>query len=92
MDKVTEPPSLDSEQSLSLSHSCDSKREGVKWQDRGVVVAAKQKAGESTRTESQAWPRRSYHRSWGLGAELGAAMGSIQLDTLVLRQPTSEVS
>ena len=47
---------------------------------------------ENTRTESQAWPRRSYNGSRGLGAELDGAMGSIQLDTLVLRQPTSEVS
>lgn len=57
-----------------------------------MVLAAKQRAGENTRTESQAWPRRSYSGSWGLGAELGGAMGSTQLDTLVLRQPTSEVS
>ena len=83
---------MDPEQSLCLSHSCDSKREGVKWQDKDVVLAAKQRAGENTRTESQVWPRRSYSGSWGLGAELGGAMGSIQLDTLILRQPTSEVS
>lgn len=44
---------------------------------------------EKHQTESQAWPRRSYNGSRGLKSWVGA-MGSIQLDTLVLRQPTSE--
>lgn len=59
---------------------------------QGCGASSQAESRGQHRTESQAWPRRSYHRLWGLGAELGGAMGSIQLDTLVLRQPTSEVS
>ena len=53
-----------------------------------MVLAAKQKAGENTRTESEAWPRSSYSKQIR-GQRWVGPQHDIQVDTLVLGQPTS---